>query len=226
MKLTKKAIAGMALATMIFMGAQSGIAQPADNAYAAWDFHKKTRNSIQNVLEDNGAHSVGLSSGEQKAMDRHGIAVGDTFYTRLYNIPVMVKRNTTGVEVIKVDHDAAGHFNLAAPVQETYEAQVVDYRSEKPAPVKTVAWMFDHPLTEKIERHMEKGQKSAAVGLSTAEQKMLEANGIEVGHSFKSVINGNPCEFKRNSMGLSVKVMHQDLEASNPVNANASVDRV
>lgn len=227
MKLTKKAIATLTLAAVILLGTHTGFTHPNGDASSSvsWSFHAGVQNKIQRALEKSDIYSVGLSYQDQKLLDRYGIKVGRSFFTRIDNARVLLKRNTTGVQIVKTEALHADSPAIEIPFQKIPVSTKVGFDPNNGHFNQNHAWVFDAVLTSRIIRHLEKGDQSVAVGLNTTEQKMLGKYGIQVGNSFQTVIDGIFCTVKRTSLGLQVEIMTPESEVKIPAPNNASADQ-
>lgn len=68
---------------------------------------------------------------------------------------------------------------------------------------QTARWTFDPGVAEKIEKHL--SRNTAAVGLSSFEQNILEKYGIRVGQSFITQVNDEVIQVTRTNSGLWIE---------------------
>lgn len=172
-----------------------------------WKFSKKVEAKIlaRGTLQGNGYY-IGLSSHEQKTIQRYGIRNGNIFTSQVDGVNAYVKRTSTGIQIM--------------------DSGVMSISVQKQLPIRTLNWIsristgpsghsgHDHALVPQEWSFGQTTQNRIAkrlgtnsvvfVGLTKFEQDLLTDYGIKLGNRFHTVINGQTTMAERSSGGLKI----------------------
>ena len=223
MKTTKKSIILAAALSLVFSAsAAAHTGHDHSELPLKWHFTKNTQAKVISTMHaTSGKVITGLSKFEQKKLDRYGIRVGASFKSTVANHPVLVKRTTTGLEILGVrPFDLTSVWQI--PLRKINEISLTSTGAGQHAghdhSVKPYEWEFSERAQDRISRRLPANHtESSFVGLPEFEQKLMERYGFQIGNKFFSNINGQNVRVERTSGGIRVQAA-----GGNPTLAKAS----
>jgi len=159
-----------------------------------------------------GEVAVGLSTLEQRMLEKYGIGFGKSFITQVRGELWSVTRTSTGLRFEgSVGPLAAVNLQWLPMIQTHYRVLPVSVREpERENRVPNLAWVFDKALQNKIQNRIYLKGVPSAIGLSRFQQKLLQRYGIQVGQSFRTSMAGRILTVKRVSLGLQIQSIDKD----------------
>ncbi|MCZ6513381.1 MAG: hypothetical protein O6857_05580 [Nitrospinae bacterium] len=176
-----------------------------------WQFDPVVVEKIHKNLA-RGEVAVGLSSLEQRMLEKYGIQIGKSFITPVYGELWSVTRTSTGLRFEEsVGPLAPVNLQSFPMIQTHYRILPVSARGpERENWAPDLAWIFDKALQEKIQNRIYLKGVPSEIGLSRFQQKLLQRYGVQVGQSFRTTVAGRILTVKRVSLGLQIQSLAED----------------
>jgi len=163
-----------------------------------------------------GEVAVGLSTLEQRMLEKYGISIGKSFITQVQGELWSVTRTSTGLRFEgSVGPLTAVNLQSLPITQPRYRVRHVSAKGLDPENgYPYITWQFNQDLQNKIQNRIFLKGIPSAIGLSRFQQKLLQRYGIQVGQSFRTSLAGRILMVKRVSLGLQIQSIAKDKTTS------------